>query len=122
MPAASRSRAQPPIHLRATKQKGGLAGHPFETGGHLMIAPAGYASGREGARRPGTMAAVASDTLESFTAVTEMLTSVGNTAVSYGVGHPLVAFQSLLRTYQILLKTQAALATTAQQIIKLVQP
>jgi hypothetical protein len=86
-----------------------------------MIAPAGYANGRDGTRRPGAVATIASDTLASFTAVSDMLTSVGNTAVTYGIGHPLVAFQSLLRTYQILLQTQAALATTAQQIIKVVQ-
>lgn len=86
-----------------------------------MIAPAGYTKGRDGTRQPGPVATMASDTLASFTAVTEMLTSVGDTAVTYGIGHPLVAFQSLVRTYQILLKTQAALATTAKQIIKLVQ-
>ena len=85
-----------------------------------MIAPTGYANGG-GTRQSGPVAAAAGEILASFTAVSEMLTSVGNTAITYGIGHPLVAFQSLLRTYQILLKTQAALATTGQQIVKLVQ-
>ena len=85
-----------------------------------MIAHAGYAN--DGNRTPsGSTAVIARETIASFAAVSEMLATVGNMAVNYGVGQPLVAFQSLLRTYQALLRAQGALMTTAQQLIKLVQ-
>ena len=86
-----------------------------------MIAHAGYASDENGAGPSGATAIIARETIASFAAVSEMLATVGNMAVTYGVGQPLVAFQSLLSTYQTLLRAQAALVSTAQQLMKLVQ-
>jgi hypothetical protein len=87
----------------------------------LMIAHAGYANDGTYTGLSGPTAVIARETIASFAAVSEMLTTVGNMAVSYGVGQPLVAFQSLLRTYQALLRAQGALMLTAQQLVKAVQ-
>lgn len=86
-----------------------------------MIAHSGYASEGNGTFPSGPAAIIARETIASFAAVSEMLATVGNMTVAYGVGQPLVAFQSLLRTYQTLLRAEGALVTTAQQIIKLAQ-
>jgi hypothetical protein len=86
-----------------------------------MIAHGGFAN-RETASGPsGPAAVIARETIASFAAVSEMLATVGQMAVNYGSGHPLQAFQSLLRTYQALLRAQAALSSTAQQLIKLAE-
>ena len=84
-----------------------------------MIAHGGFGSDDGGGRPSGPAAVIARETIASFAAVTEMLTTVGQMAVSYSSGHPLPAYQSLLRTYQTLLRAQAALESTAQQVIKL---
>ena len=46
-----------------------------------------------------------------------MLKHVGDLAIDYGVGKPLPIFQSLLATYAALVRAQAALAKTAQNIL-----
>jgi hypothetical protein len=85
-----------------------------------MIAHAGYLKDdnkRETLKGP--IAVIASETIASFAAVTEMLATVGQMAISYGVGHPLAGFQALLHTYRTLLKAEAALTCTAEQIVKI---
>ena len=63
------------------------------------------------------LASVAEQTVASFTAVSQTLSHVGDLAVNYGVGKPLVLFQSLLETYRALAAAQAAIAAKAHQIL-----
>lgn len=84
-----------------------------------MISPnedAGSAGGGMGFAGP--LAIAAQETLASFVVVTDMLSAVGNMAVSYGVGKPLATYQTLLKTYQTLLRAEDVLTQTANQIIE----
>jgi hypothetical protein len=65
----------------------------------------------------GSLASAAKETLASLVAVIKLLGVVGDQAVTDGVGKPLVAYQTLLRTYQTLLEAENALKVTVAQII-----
>ncbi len=84
-----------------------------------MIAPTGFTGSGNNVVLAGPLAGVASDTIASFTAIREMMATVGQLAIAFGVGHPLAAFQSLLRTYQTLVRAEFALQSTAQHVLKL---
>ncbi len=63
------------------------------------------------------LATVAGQTVTSLVAVAQTLTRVHNLTVEYGVGQPLVVFQTLLETYQVLAEAHATLAHNAQHIL-----
>lgn len=63
------------------------------------------------------LASAAAQTIEAFTTTTDLLAHIGDLAVEYGVGKPLVIFQALLNTYRALSRTQAALSAAAQEIL-----
>jgi hypothetical protein len=108
-------------HLRRQGQSPQLrepaALHGYE---QSMIAHFDDAGGLSSGRGPaGPLAIAAQQTLASIFAVAEMLGTVGQLAVEYGVGKPLAAYKSLLETYRALLEAEATLSTTASQIVLL---
>lgn len=86
-----------------------------------MIAREGFSHPASSPDVSGPTAVIARETIASFAAVTETLATVAHMTMDSGVGHPLSAFQRLLRTYRMLLRAQASLTSTAQQLIKLAQ-
>lgn len=63
------------------------------------------------------LATVAGQTVTSLVAVAQTLTRVRELTVEYGVGHPLVIFQTLIETYHVLAAAHATLAHNAQHIL-----
>ncbi len=63
------------------------------------------------------LATVAGQTVTSLVAVAQNLTRVHELTVEYGVGKPLIVFQTLIETYQVLAEAHATLAHNAQHIL-----
>lgn len=63
------------------------------------------------------LATVASQTVTALVDLAQALTRVRELTLKYGTGQPLVVFQTLVETYQVVAEAHATLAHNAQHIL-----